>query len=105
MIAVCDCGAPCKDARQGCDRCRFLDGNKTGDAMVIAALRLVGKAAPCEIAAIAGMNPTSVGRILKRLRAQGRVEYLGHEVHVFESNRSKGKIDQFARHYFELRSA
>jgi hypothetical protein len=104
-VGDCDCGRPCNDVRYGCDTCRALDGTTSGEARVIAALRIVGKAAPFELSEMTGLCQMQVGRILKRLRQRKRVEYLGFEVFVFESNRHAGRIDQSTRHYYELRSS
>jgi DNA-binding MarR family transcriptional regulator len=105
MITTCDCGAPCHDGRLGCDHCRFLDGANTGEASVIAAMRLVGKAAPCEIADMTGLHTETIGRVLKRLKGKGRVKFLGIEVYIHESNRRLGRVNQSARHYYELVSS
>jgi hypothetical protein len=99
----CDCGESCQ--RDGsCDRCRFLDGANTGEADVIAALRLMGKASPCELNELCVLSPFSVNRILRRLRETGRVRRLGSEVYVFESNRHAGISRTQSRTYYELRS-
>lgn len=105
MIKECDCGFPCDDGRNGCDRCRYLDGRNTGEAQVIAALRLIGKAAPCELVELTGLKARSVGQILRRLKQKKRVQFLGFEVHVHEKpTRFAGPTNQSVRYYYELTS-
>jgi DNA-binding MarR family transcriptional regulator len=72
-MSICDCGDFCIDARQGCDRCRELDGKNLGEASIIAALRELGIASPKEIHEYSGICQEHVYRILKRLRERGRV--------------------------------
>ena len=106
-LGACDCGEPA-DGRDGaCGRCRFLDGRSTGEADVIAALRLLGKASPKDLEGLVAMSERNVFMVLKKLVAVGRVQKLGMEVFVFERANpwagAGGK--QQMRTYYELVSS
>ena len=107
-VTECDCGAPVEPSERGiCSHCRYLDGDTDGEAAVIAALRIVGKAAPCELEELTGFCDMTIYRALKKLRAKGRVEFLGREVDLFDGGQwgKNAKGSSQVRHYYKLRSS
>jgi DNA-binding IclR family transcriptional regulator len=102
---TCDCGAPCVDSTQGCDRCRVLDGTNYGEAAVIASLREMGTASPTEISTYCGLVREHVYRVLKRLREHGRIERVGEVVEHFETTGGRSKVGSTVSHRYELRSS
>jgi hypothetical protein len=68
----CECGAAKQPTREACDRCAFLDGERTTTA-VIDALRLRDVADAYEIAEEIGKCSRSVERALRKLVSAGRV--------------------------------
>lgn len=74
MRHVCECGNPRDRGREACDECAWLDGESAGEAGLIGVLRLLGGTATSyEIADAWGVTQRTVLRMIRRLRATGRV--------------------------------